>query len=344
MPVHNALPYLDEAIQSILDQSLADFEFVILDDASTDGSSKRLRYWAQKDPRIRLMEVQKNLGPALSSQRVAEAAKAPIVARMDADDISTAERLRQQFELLREHPSAGVVASLCDVIDARGRKIRGPDVWRVVRNSTMVPFPHGAIMYRREAFDSVGGYRGECDYWEDQDLIMRLAAVSMIMVIPRSLYLVRQTATSTRMSAARKRQELAIDSMYRRLSALSGEISPKDLPSAHRKLDPRVFVSLGSTELWAGGRPRLFRRLLRHGRLQMDRPSMAAMLWCLWASASPRTLKGFANTLCKARNLFACHRLNLDGPLYWSPPVRAQCEVESVSAPARVGKEPASAR
>jgi len=87
MPVHNALPYLDQAVESILGQTLTDFEFVILDDASTDGSTERLREWAARDSRIRLIEVTTNLGPALSSQRVADAATAPIVARMDADDI-----------------------------------------------------------------------------------------------------------------------------------------------------------------------------------------------------------------------------------------------------------------
>ena len=100
MPVHNARPYLDDAVQSIVGQTFRDFEFVILDDASTDGSTERLREWAVRDARIRLIEVRQNLGPALSSERVARAARAPIVARMDADDISYPERLAEQFEIL----------------------------------------------------------------------------------------------------------------------------------------------------------------------------------------------------------------------------------------------------
>jgi len=69
MPVHNALPYLDEAIESILSQTYSDFEFVILDDASTDGSAERLAEWAERDPRIRLISAEYNLGPALSLVR-----------------------------------------------------------------------------------------------------------------------------------------------------------------------------------------------------------------------------------------------------------------------------------
>src|SRR3954447_21307048 len=78
MPVHNALPYLDAAIESILGQTHSDFEFVILNDGSTDGSPERLRHWASRDARIRLIDGKGPLGPALSSQRVATAAKAPI--------------------------------------------------------------------------------------------------------------------------------------------------------------------------------------------------------------------------------------------------------------------------
>src|SRR3954467_10112260 len=112
MPVHNALPYLDAAVESILGQTFEGFEFVILDDASTDGSTERLREWAQRDRRIRLLEEKQNLGPALSSERVARAASAPIVARMDADDISYPGRLEEQLEVLDRYPGTGVVGGL----------------------------------------------------------------------------------------------------------------------------------------------------------------------------------------------------------------------------------------
>ena len=117
MPVHNAMPYLDVAVESILGQTFADFEFVILDDASTDGSTARLREWADRDPRIRLLEEKRNLGPALSSQRVAEAARAPIVARMDADDVSYPRRLEEQLEVLRSE----VVGQRKEREEVRGR-------------------------------------------------------------------------------------------------------------------------------------------------------------------------------------------------------------------------------
>src|SRR6267143_6361753 len=100
MPVHNALPFLDESIKSILEQSLSDFEFVILDDASTDGSLARLREWARRDQRINLHESKTRLGLAGSSNAVVAKARAAIVARMDADDIAHPDRLKRQWEII----------------------------------------------------------------------------------------------------------------------------------------------------------------------------------------------------------------------------------------------------
>src|SRR4051812_38525105 len=120
MPVYNALPHLDAAVRSILDQTFTDFEFVIYDDASTDGSAERLRDWAARDRRIRLIEGKHNLGPAGSSALVVEHAAAPLVARMDADDLCSPDRLARQLDLIRDRPEVGVVGSLFEVIDDGG--------------------------------------------------------------------------------------------------------------------------------------------------------------------------------------------------------------------------------
>src|SRR6266498_1262940 len=93
MPVLNALPFLDESIRSILAQSFGDFEFVILDDASNDGSREVLHEWSQRDRRISFYESRHHLGLSGSSNFVVSKARAPVVARMDADDISHPDRL-----------------------------------------------------------------------------------------------------------------------------------------------------------------------------------------------------------------------------------------------------------
>jgi glycosyltransferase involved in cell wall biosynthesis len=168
MPVHNAMPHLDAAIQSILDQTFADFEFIIFDDGSTDGSTERLREWAARDSRIRLSHSKVNLGPVGSSRAVVEMASCPLIARMDADDISLPTRLEKQLLLLRQRPDVGLVACACDVIGADGNAVRGPDLWRLARKSWFAPFAHGSAMFHRDLFDAAGGYRDACVYWEDQ--------------------------------------------------------------------------------------------------------------------------------------------------------------------------------
>jgi glycosyltransferase involved in cell wall biosynthesis len=321
MPVHNALPYLDAAVESMLRQTFSDFEFVILDDASTDGSTERLRQWAARDARIRLLEVERNLGPARSSERVARAASAPIVARMDADDISYPERLADQLNVLDRYPSVGVVGGLFDIIDPQGRIVRGPEPWRLRQPASVPPFGNGPLTYRREVFDRVGGYREECEFWEDNDLILRMAVITKIMVLPYSIYQVRLARVSNRLSSEQQRVERAVDLMYRARSRLEQGLSYENLLRSDlmddRKVNPRVFVSLGSITLWAGGRPRLFKRLLSRGALGFDRRSLAALVWTAWASVEPYSLRAFIRLLLLGRKLRTSAEMGTGDPVLW---------------------------
>ena len=323
MPVHNALPYLDAAVQSILGQTFADFEFVILDDASTDGSTHRLREWADRDRRIRLVEVSSNLGPSASSARVASEAKAAIVARMDSDDIAYPTRFEQQLAILNRHPDVGVVGGLVDFIDSSGRKIRDAELWRLYHGGVIPPFGNGPMMYRRSVFEQVGGYREECEYWEDKELILRMAEVAKVMVIPHSIYQIRQSTGSTRVVSDPERLERAVDLAFRCLRRLEQGRGYQDLLAGRGsdgdgKVDPRVFMSLGSVVLWAGVRPRFLGRLLRRGRLSLDIASASALVWTAWATVNPATLRMFLNLLLRIRESSA-RAGSGGGPVLWSP-------------------------
>jgi GT2 family glycosyltransferase len=232
MPVHNALPHLDAAVRSILEQTHRDFEFVILDDASTDGSTERLKEWAAKDTRIRLHLGKKNMGPAASSNLVVREAKGRLIARMDADDISYPDRLRRQLEILRAYPEAGLVGSLCDVIDENGRKVRGPDPWRLRHSGWFAPFPHGSIMYRRELFDRAGGYREQCVYWEDLDLFLRIASFAKVLTITEPLYQHRHSHGSTRLDSKQPLRRGARSRLGLRRSALRTDRSAEGGPAS----------------------------------------------------------------------------------------------------------------
>jgi len=325
MPVHNALPHLDAAVRSILDQTHRDFEFVIYDDASTDGSTEQLREWARRDARILLFEGERNLGPVGSSANVVEHSTAPLVARMDADDVCSPERLTRQLELLRGRPEVGVVGTLFEVIDDRGRVIRGPEIWRLGRRTPFVPFAHGAMLFRRTVFDQAGGYRREAEFWEDQDLVVRMAAVADVLVIPLPLYRVRQWTKSTRVASSRERVENAVDLMYRAVARLERGEGYDDLlfnDPGPARVDPRVFISAGSIVLWAGGRPRLFGRLLKRGRLKLEMRTLTALVWTAWAALYPSSLRTFLGILLRARNLRTRNKIPRPTPVRWSPPVK----------------------
>ena len=120
---------------------------------------------------------------------------------MDADDVSYPRRLEEQLEVLDRFPAVGRRRRALRHHRRAGRKIRGPEAWRLVQPVSVPPFGNGPLMYRREVFDQVGGYRKQCEFWEDHDLIIRMRPVTTIMIVPHSVYQVRQSPVSTRFAS-----------------------------------------------------------------------------------------------------------------------------------------------
>src|SRR5262245_47416384 len=116
MPVYNAGRFLAPALDSILAQTFADFELIAIDDGSSDGSGKVLAEFAARDRRVCVL-TQENCGIVATLNRALELARAPLVARMDADDLSRPDRFAQQVAYLREHPDVAVVSGAMDQID-----------------------------------------------------------------------------------------------------------------------------------------------------------------------------------------------------------------------------------
>ena len=323
MPVHNAMPHVDDAVRSILEQTHDDFEFVIFDDGSTDGSTERLRDWAERDHRIKLTESKTNLGPVGSSKAVVELASGELIARMDADDVSHPRRFERQLQVLADRPEVGLVACVCDVIGVDGEVVRGPDVWRLGRRSWFAPFAHGSAMFRREVFEAVGGYREASAFWEDQDLFVRMLAFSgsKVVTLPETLYRVRYSRVSTRVASDHRRVERAVDLMYRSVDRLMEGRRYDDLLTmgVPKSLDPRVFIATGSLDLWAGGKPRLFRRLFKEARLGADFRSLSALVWTSWASLHPPSLRMFMKMLVGLRNALSAKDSHMAG-VEWNPP------------------------
>ncbi|MDP3704262.1 MAG: glycosyltransferase [Candidatus Omnitrophota bacterium] len=197
MTVYNGLPYLPQAIESVLNQTFHDVEFMIIDDASTDGSVACIRRYA--DPRIRLFCNERNLGQAASLNAGLAFSQAPYVARMDQDDICLPDRLRQQVNLLEAQPRVASVGTRMYWLRASGRivgvvGIPIPDFGAFVGTllTTASPLGHSTVMYRREIIADIGGYDVSFAPCEDFELWCRLALRRHdARVIPRPLVMFR---------------------------------------------------------------------------------------------------------------------------------------------------------
>jgi hypothetical protein len=179
MPVRNGGRYLEPAIDSILGQTFGDFEFVIVNDGSTDATPEVLRRYQAADPRVRVFHQEK-AGLVASLNRGCGHARAAYIARMDADDVAFPERFARQVEFLEVHPAVAVVGSAVVRIDGTGREIKRnicptthAAIVEALREYTC--FTHPSVMLRAEALAAVGGYRPAYGPAEDYDLWLRLS-------------------------------------------------------------------------------------------------------------------------------------------------------------------------
>lgn len=194
MSVFNGEAFLDEAIESVRTQGFADFEFLIVDDGSSDSSPAIIRRHAQADPRI-VPILRENRGLVASLNEMIERARAPVIARMDADDACRSDRFAKQIAFLTAHPDHGVVGSWSEDIGEDGAPLRGEgadhpvshqDVLAAIERGRHV-ICHPVAMFRRDVVRQVGGYHAAFRHCEDFDLWLRLASVTRIANIPERL-------------------------------------------------------------------------------------------------------------------------------------------------------------
>ncbi len=217
MPVYNGERYLKEAIESILGQTFSDFEFLIIDDGSRDGTSALVR--AYGDERIRLVENGRNLGLIRTLNVGLQLARGRYVARMDADDVSLPQRLELQLRYLQKNPHVSVVGTHYRMIDENGLVLstRKPESRDFLISFRMYveaynPACHPAVMFRTEEIRAQGGYDAGFPNAEDAALWFRLNSLGMrFATIPRILVLYR-THTS---QISQTHHPVQVDSHYR---------------------------------------------------------------------------------------------------------------------------------
>jgi hypothetical protein len=244
MPVYNGGKYLAQAVESILNQTFKEFEFLIINDGSTDGTATILGNYP--DPRIKVIDNGKNIGLTKSLNKGLEVSRGEYIARQDADDISDPYRIEKQVHLFEEDRSLGLVGSFFKIMDEHGRTLRTvtvPTEEEAIRQSILNsnPFCHGAAVFRREAIERLGGYREFFKYAQDYDLWLRISEKYRVRNMGEVLYGWRKSEDSisdkkrveqsqyamVAITQAMKRKEGKMDDIDRGMTPLWPEV--KDL-------------------------------------------------------------------------------------------------------------------
>jgi glycosyltransferase involved in cell wall biosynthesis len=197
MPVHNGERYLAESIESILSQTCRNFEFIIIDDGSTDATSQIIRQYV--DDRIVVIWNRQRLGLSQCLNIGIERSHGEYVARMDGDDISLPERFDRQIQFLRSHPEVQVLGTAISFIDEYGNQI-APKTYPAQHIGIewclnfCSPLAHPTVMMTRRLLESCGGYASK--YAEDYDLWLRASKLTTFANLPDALLLYRKHSSN----------------------------------------------------------------------------------------------------------------------------------------------------
>lgn len=227
MPVYNAEPYVSAAIESVLNQTHTSFEFIIVNDGSTDGGPDILRRFAEKDSRIILVE-QANRGASSARNAAVKRATTEWVFQIDADDLMHRNRIERQLAFLADNPDLKVASCFGYYVNDAGRRCgrithdlttREKLDW-YLRHDEVIGIMNPGVVFSREVFDRVGGYRPHIFPAEDTDLWNRVAETGApILVQPEYLmdmHIHPGSTTGRDFMASRARYEWVREMMRRR--------------------------------------------------------------------------------------------------------------------------------
>lgn len=215
MPAYNAEKYIGEAIESILHQTFREFEFIIVDDASTDSTWSVIERYALKDKRIRTYRNRKNMKSCRNYIKAMNLAKGKYLAIMDNDDVSFPYRIEKQFEFLEKHPEVGIVGGTIEIIDNNGNYVAkrkyhltDGDIRKNIFKYS--PFAHPLVMIRKSVLEQIGYYNPEYAPADDYDLYFRIGKVAKFANLSDALLKYRVLPNSITNKTTRRMDLLTI--------------------------------------------------------------------------------------------------------------------------------------
>ena len=260
MPVYNGEKYLAEAIDSILGQTFADFEFIIVDDGSQDGSAEIIREYLRRDGRVRLIQLETNGGQADAQNRAIAESRGEYIALMDCDDVSLPGRLQTKLDFLQSHPELGLLGARVQFVDQDLQHVSAKDY--PLRHAEIVlrllmldaAMSGAAVMMRREVWEQAGPFERWPMSTQDTDFYTRAVSKTRCANLPERLYLYRQHGNNMSGKNVPRRIDAAQTIRRRWLQRVGAEATPDFID----RLD---WLSTGIKLDWR--ERRMFRREIR---------------------------------------------------------------------------------
>ena len=240
LSVYNDEKFIGTAVDSILNQTLKDFELLIIDDSSNDKTRDIIS--AYKDPRIRLVKTKKNIGITKSLNKGLKIARGKYIARLDSDDISCPDRLEKQLSYLENNKNYAMVGSHTEVVDENGEHL---EYWNQEESAELIFYTlsyrncltSSSVMFNKNIVNSLGGYDESCDRAEDFDLWYRISRKYKIYAIPE--YLIKWRKRDESHSTENK---IEVDSRSRKIVIERSKINEKLLDYLLDSYKKRPFL------------------------------------------------------------------------------------------------------
>jgi glycosyltransferase involved in cell wall biosynthesis len=299
MSVHNGQAFLAQAIESILSQTFSNFEFIIINDASTDNSSQIIESF--RDQRIACFVNEEKMGLAASLNKGISLAKGEYIARMDADDVSTPDRLEKQVNFLLANPEIAVVGANIIFIDEQGnhlQRLNYPETSGLIRWSLLFrnSIAHPVVMFRKALWDSGYRYDENMQATQDYDLWSRISDTHNLYNLQDYLLYYRQHDATVSSVNSDVQRSLDFDVSRRAISRALGQDLPVELIVCLR--DPLKITNIALAQKAAYTLIDLYRKSIKWDMQNLERmyiqKRVASTLLKIWRLQNRSVLLWFA--------------------------------------------------